>query len=98
MSLFFKYGEDDLHYGVVQVSCLTQLDVFLHDQAYPAWSEEITHEEFLASDRDEVYNFEGAVRQAHIAKNIALAVARKKRSRAAYKAPTLADVWHTPEV
>ena len=32
-------------------------------------------------------------REAQIAKNIALAVARKRNARNAYKAPTLADLW-----
>ena len=105
MDVFFKYGEEveneadsvEFHtYGVARAASEAQFHIWLTGEPYVTWFQGISQEDYLTCDLD-ARDLAAEARERSIAKNIALAVARKKRSRAAYKAPTLADIWF-PEV
>ena len=94
MSIFFEYGEEShdeyYSYGMVRVRDEAQLQIFLNDQGFYAWSKPCTADEYVDASG---YDFEAAVHEAMIAKNIAAALRRKRLARNAYKAPSLADLW-----
>lgn len=106
MALYFKYGEiydpaddgvnaDCFTYGAVCAATEQQFSDWLLQEPYMAWSNVVTYADYCDSDNRTDLITEA--RERSIAKNIALAVARKRREKVAYRAPTLAGLWPTGE-
>ena len=103
MDVFFEYGEEveneadsvEFHtYGVTRAGSAAAMDIWLHESqdSYVTWCRPITREHYLQCDLPRT-DLVAEARERAIAKNIALAVRRKRLARSAYKAPTLATLW-----